>query len=140
MITIKIAKGNEFLHAEKIRETVFVKGQQIPKHMDFDGKDAESKHFLLFAGEKPVGCARLRLVKGKAKIERMAILESHRGKGHGSSLVKHILKYCKRMKIKTAYLHSQIKVKDFYKKHGFIQKGSKFKETGIDHVLMQTKI
>jgi GNAT superfamily N-acetyltransferase len=58
--------------------------------------------------------------EGDARISRMYVRKSERGKGIGNSLFEHALKYC-RKKFKRIFLstYPQMKAERFYEKCGF---------------------
>ena len=122
--------------AFEIRETVFVKEQNVPKDIEYDGLDKKANHFLLFTDNKAVGTARYRKTKKGIKLERFAILKKHRNKGLASQLLKFMLDDIDIGKEKI-YLYSQINAVNFYKKHNFTIIGDKFMEAGIVHYEME---
>jgi len=119
-----------------IRKTVFVEEQNVPLDLELDGLDDAAKHIIAYLGEKPVGCARLRINKKKAKLERVAILKDYRYKGFGSQIVNSVIDYCRNNNLREIYLHSRIDTTDFYKKLGFKTRGKVFLDAGIKHVEM----
>ena len=91
-----------------VRHEVFVEEQGVPEELEADGKDDEAVHFVGYAeGDcdehdrneldrdepdrddlSPVSAGRLRpLGDGVAKVERIAVLESHRGEGWGRKVM-----------------------------------------------------
>ena len=120
----------------EIRNIVYIKGQNCPHDEEFDGFDDDSEHFLAYFGEKVAGYCRLRMVEKKAKLERFAVYEEWRGKGVGKALVKHLLKLLENRRIEDKYLNAQTRVKEFYEKLGFKERGELFMEAGIEHVAM----
>lgn len=139
-LKIRLARNRaELAKVLKVREEVFVKGQRVPLGRERDGLDATSKHVIVLLGGKAVGCARIRFVGGKAKLERIAVLEKYRGTGLGKKLMAYILSYCRRRKARKIVMHSQHYVKGFYEKFGFRQKGGIFMDAGIKHVELWRK-
>ena len=70
---------------------------------------------------------------GNAKIGRMAVLKSHRGKGIGTKLLKRAIVVAKKQNARTIYLHAQVPVIGFYEAMAFRCVGPIFKEAGIPH-------
>ncbi len=65
---------------KQLRETVFIKEQQVPPELEWDGLDETALHLLAETPDgQPIGCARL-LPNGQ--IGRMSVLRSWRN--HGS--------------------------------------------------------
>lgn len=117
----------------QIRDKVFVEGQSVDKSMETDGLDNSCMHYILRIDDTPVGTSRVRTSTDGLKIERVAILQDHQGKGYGSAIIKKILADLPNSKL---YLHSQADKTDFYKKLGFVQQGDTFTEANIEHVKM----
>jgi len=74
---------------QTVRCEVFVKEQNVPRSLEFDGLDATALHWLaLTPEEEPVGTLRL-LPSGQ--VGRMAVLKDYRGRGIGSRLLNHAI-------------------------------------------------
>ena len=139
-IKIKIAENEkEIKQIFKIREIVFAKEQRVPRSIESDKFDKTSKHVIVNYKGKPIGCARVRFVNGNAKLERIAVLKSSRGKGIGKSIMNYLVNYCKDKRAKGVYMNAQYYLKDYYKKFGFKPKGKPFMEAGITHIKMHLK-
>lgn len=123
-----------------IRNKVFGEEQKIDRAVDFDRLDNNAKHTIVFYGNKVIGCARIRLIKNRVKLERIAILKEYRGKGFGVELMRYLVSYAKKKKAKEIYFHSQYYIKDFYKKCGFKIRGKPFPEAGVKHIEMYLKL
>ena len=108
----------------------------MSRTIEFDGKDTEAKHVLLFSNETPIGCARIRFPNNKAKLERIAILKRYRGKGYGKVIMEYMMAYCKRRGVHTIYFNSQYYLVSFYEQFGFKAQGRPFQEAGIKHIKM----
>lgn len=138
--TVRLIRNkNEYATVLRIRKIVFIKGQNVPAAIERDRHETSSKHFIAFYRNKPVGCARLRFVDDKIKLERVAVLESCRGKGFGAAIMQHLIRYAKKKKPEEIYVNAQCHVGDFYKKLGFKPVGKIFSEAGIEHIRMRMK-
>lgn len=122
-----------------IRSEVFVKEQKVPIEIEFDDNDSDASHFLLRTSDgQPAGTARLRYADGRAKIERVAIRASHRGKGLGKLLMESIIE-----KIRTdaraarAALGAQVHAIPFYESLGFVVTGDEYMDANIPHKDME---
>ena len=139
-IKIRIAENrSELKKIFKIRETVFAKEQKVPRNIESDKFDKTSKHVIVNYKGKPIGCARVRFVNGNAKLERIAVLKSSRGKGIGKSIMNYLVNYCKDKRAKGVYMNAQYYLKDYYSKLGFITKGKPFFEAKLKHIKMVFK-
>ncbi|MEZ5955224.1 MAG: N-acetyltransferase [Hyphomonas sp.] len=70
----------DFLMAASVRAAVFMAEQACPYEEEFDGNDLCATHFLLFDQGRPVGTLRIRWFAEFAKLERIALLPSERGR------------------------------------------------------------
>ena len=123
--------------ALRIRRAVFIEEQGVPPGLEMDGRDGEAVHFLALAGGEPVGCARLRSVEGRAKIERMAVLPPWRRRGVGRRLMESLLAHGREAGFGEFVLHAQRTAEAFYRKSGFVAAGDPFVDAGIEHVAMR---
>ena len=141
MTDIKIAKINTDAHLKdclKIRTFVFVQEQNVSVEEEMDGLDNEADHYLLWVRDEPVATARVRLLSGVAKIERVAVLKSQRGKDIGRKLMEFIISDLKQNPaIQTLKLGAQVQVIPFYERLGFMAYGDEFMDAGIRHRWMK---
>ena len=119
--------------AYTIRTRVFVREQGVPEEIEMDRDDKGAFHFLAFAAGKAVGTARVVMHRGTAKIGRMAVLKSYRGRGIGTKLLKRAIVMAKKQDAQKIYLHAQVTVIGFYEAMAFRCVGPVFKEAGIPH-------
>ena len=85
---------------------------------------------------EPFASGRIRAQGEYAKLERVAIRKSYRGKNLGHKLTKFMVSVAKRQGFKKFKVHAQVYLVDFYRKHGFAVVGDVFKEANINHYLM----
>lgn len=125
----------------EIRHTVFIIGQDVPFDLEVDGLDHECIHLLAIANEKPVGTARLRHKHGRvAKVERVAVLDSHRGQGWGEDLMQAVHRSAHERGWTHLMLNAQEEVIGFYERLGYVGEGSLFMEANIPHLTMSLKL
>lgn len=124
---------NEILN---VRNVVFVQEQKVPPKIEFDGLDKKSTHVIVKLNNTTVGCARIRSIDGKMKLERIAILKQYRGKGLGKKLIDFLLFYHKQVGAKEIVIHAQYRLKGFYERIGFKTRGKEFDEANIKHIAM----
>ena len=137
---ISFHSDNESLFntALEIRTVVFVEEQKVDRKIEYDGCDSEAVHYLLFYNETPVGTARRRITEGGIKLERLAVLKTHRGLGLGGGLMQFMMDEILPTE-KKIYLNAQEDVVDIYKKYGFEREGKMFVEANIKHYKMVYK-
>jgi predicted GNAT family N-acyltransferase len=138
----QISSDEAKARAFAIRMRVFVREQRVPAAIELDRDDDRAIHFLATSDGKAVGTARVVSHHGSAKIGRMAVLKSYRGKGVGKKLLQRAVATAKKLGARTIYLHAQVPVIEFYEKLRFRCVGPVFDEAGIPHrkmILKKTK-
>ena len=117
----------------EIRTMVFIEGQNVPYDEEMDGLDDEAIQVLALLQGKAVGCARVRFIDDRAKLERIAVLPEYRKMGIGQTITSFLVEEAKKRKVREAYMHAQVYANDFYIKCGFVPRGPEFDEAGIIH-------
>jgi predicted GNAT family N-acyltransferase len=121
--------------AAPIRYAVFVDEQKVPAEIELDDWDALSLHALaLDAQGRVLGTGRL-LPDGH--IGRMAVLQSARGQGVGSALLRALLQAARARGDREVVLSAQTHAMPFYEKAGFIAEGDEYDDAGIPHRQMR---
>lgn len=137
-ITVRVADWNlEKDDLLAIRYEVFVHEQGVPIEEERDRHDDSCTHVLAVDRGQNVGTGRL-LPTGK--IGRMAVLASHRGRGIGSKLLRHLIELAQERGFKEVYLDAQLTALKFYETAGFVASGPVFKDAGIDHRRMTRSV
>jgi len=141
-ISYKIATSDiESKEALELRKQVFVDEQCISEHLEIDGRDKEALHIVAKDGEKVIGTARVRFIApGQAKIERIAIQKSFRGRGIGREIITFLTQELRNRQVKKVVLHAQYSAIPFYKLCNFEEVGLPFLEDGIKHIKMQKRL
>jgi len=135
------ASDADFAACRTIRREVFCIEQKVPEAVEWDGLDDRCRHFLLRLDGVPAATARSRAYgPGDYKIERVAVLKTHRGSGLGKALMVHVLAHARGTDAATAVLNAQTLVKDFYAGLGFVADGPEFIEADIPHVHMALRL
>lgn len=121
--------------AAPIRYAVFVDEQKVPAEIELDDWDALSLHALaLDAQGRVLGTGRL-LPDGH--IGRMAVLQSARGQGVGTALLRALLQAARARGDREVVLSAQTHAMPFYEKAGFIAEGDEYDDAGIPHRQMR---
>lgn len=125
----------------EIRETVFIREQQVPEELEWDEHDPHCTHVLVFEKqldrEIPVATARL-LADGH--IGRMAVLPAHRHRGIGSLMLQTLMEHARTLGLSEVFLHAQTSAIPFYGKHDFHICSDEFMDAGIPHRTMKKKL
>ncbi|MEZ5195863.1 MAG: GNAT family N-acetyltransferase [Bacteroidales bacterium] len=138
MVSIKKFRfqDNELLRlSNKIRTLVFVEEQNVDPELEYEFEE-EGNFYLMYFKNKPIATARWRETAKGIKLERFALLKEYRNRGLGTILLKELLADVSKLN-KTIYLHSQVNAINYYKREGFIEKGDRFFEANIEHILME---
>jgi predicted GNAT family N-acyltransferase len=124
--------------AHAVRRAVFIEEQDVSEAEEMDGRDADAFHALVYDREdgRAVGTARLRAADGHAKVERVAVRESYRGKGLGRKLMGVVEARARREAHDEVVLHAQTDVEGFYRALGYETVSDVFYEAEIPHVEM----
>jgi predicted GNAT family N-acyltransferase len=135
-----------------VRRAVFIEEQGVPEPLEIDEKDDDSTHVVAYRDAEadatsvggsaiPVGAGRLREVEdGVGKLERIAVLEPHRGNGIGSELVAELEAVADERGLSTLTMHAQTPVEGMYRKLGYETTSDEFEEAGIPHVEMEKSL
>lgn len=122
----------------QIRESVFVKEQNVPIELEWDEMDPDCEHVLALDGlGNPIGTGRL---TPEQTIGRMAVLKQWRGKGVGDAILIHLINIAKHKQLTSVSLHAQVSAMGFYLKHGFSAYGPTYLEAGIVHQSMKLSL
>lgn len=152
MTEVRVAETDEtYEDALSVRYRVFVDEQGVDPDLEVDDHEEEATHFVAYEDGDPVGVARLRTYDpGEyetgpvtedgdpvAKIERMAVLRSHREQGVGRTILEAVEERARDGGFETARLHAQVRSAGFYESLGYERAGAAFEEAGIPHVAME---
>ena len=136
ILAIRPVKNNKELEEiMNIRKVVFTLEQKVPIADEYDGLDKNAEHIIVYYDKSAAGCARIRNLDGKIKLERIAILKEFRGQGFGGILVDYLINHSKKGG-EEIIMNAQYNLKEFYQKHGFEKRGKPFFEAGIKHIEM----
>lgn len=136
--------ANHMYEIAKARFEVFVCGQKITEEQDFDDKDKECHHVMLWDDGKVVAYSRI-VPKGMGydhySIGRVLVLDSHRRKGIAQAMMKECLKFIKEtLDENVVVLSAQLYVKDLYESVGFKPISEVYDEVNIPHIKMKIQM
>jgi len=129
--------------AHSVRRIVFIEEQNVSETEEMDGRDEDAHHVVAYDPDtgEPVGTARLRIPgDGVGKIERVAVVETHRGNGLGARLMTEIESDARQEGCTTIKLHAQTAVEGFYERLGYQTTSGEFMEADIPHVEMEKEL
>lgn len=131
-MSVQIVLTDDLETCFALRRVVFIDEQGVPECEEIDDLDPLSLHLLASDAGTSVGTARIYIADGVAKIGRVCVLQSHRGKGLGRALIRAALEVSKGKAI-TAKLGAQLHALGFYEALGFTAIGRVYDDAGIDH-------
>jgi predicted GNAT family N-acyltransferase len=134
-----------FEQAMYVRTTVFVDEQGVPMEEEQDDYDNEALHWLITDAESGEPMATGRIIsyqegcqmKPVAKIGRIAVSKTQRGKRLGDWMMREILKTVQEEGYEQAILDSQTYAIPFYEKLGFVAEGEEFLDANLLHYRMR---
>jgi predicted GNAT family N-acyltransferase len=130
----RVESVDELEAALAVRRSVFVEDQGVPEHRELDGRDDTATHFLAVDDDRAVGTARLREYdSARAKVERVAVRPSDRGRGLGRDLMSVVEAHAAEEGYDEVVLHAQLPVVDFYERLGYEVTSEEFEDAGIPH-------
>ncbi len=122
-----------------IRDQVFIQEQSVPRDEEFDDRDAQCLHAVVYSAGKPVGTGRLDLEK-LGKIGRVAVLSSQRRLGAGTCLMQALQQRASEIGVSRLWCHAQLQAVPFYQQLGFTICSEEFQEANIPHVVMEKQL
>jgi len=125
----------DFANLRRVRETVFIDEQRVPRELEFDDRDALCVHVLAFDGDLPVGTGRLDLDYG-GKVGRVAVVATHRRFGVGTAVMEALHGAARERNQSRLWCNAQLTAVPFYERLGYVSSGPVFVEAGIDHLRM----
>jgi predicted GNAT family N-acyltransferase len=135
--TVRAAAADDLGGALALRHAVFCVEQGVPEELERDEHDATALHLVAVAGGVVVGTCRLLVGGGSARLQRMAVARSHRGRGVGADLLGAAHRWARAAGATEVELHAQLTAREFYARAGYVAEGEEFEDAGIPHVLMR---
>lgn len=128
--------GEPLLRA--IREAVFIREQNVPAELEWDGKDDACRHALaLSLNGDAIGCGRM---QPNGHIGRVAVLPQWRKQKVGTAIIESLLDEARSRGYKQVDVDAQIHAIPFYQQFGFVEHGKEFMDAGMPHKKMKLKL
>lgn len=132
-IRVRRATDADWPACREIRARVFIEEQGVPEEIEYDGLDDGCVQLVACIGEAVVGTARLRIVDGVAKAERVAVDRDRRRGGIGQALMRGLEQQARDRGHDRIVLNAQLAAVPFYESLGYRAEGECFEEAGIPH-------
>lgn len=133
--------GEPLLRA--IREAVFMREQNVPAKLEWDGLDEHSRHVLALTPQgSAIGCGRIIPPRGRAtaRIGRLAVLPEWRGKKVGTALLEELIEYARSKHYPQVMVSAQVQALPFYRRFGFEEEGEQYLDAGMPHIKMRLRL
>lgn len=140
-----VTTDEQLQQALGIRHDVFVIEQQVPSEIEIDQFDVISPdvhHVLLSTDGQAVATGRLIYYsKDTAKMQRIAVLQSHRSFGYGRVLLLAMEERARELGLTYSILDAQCQAQKFYEKLGYeVISEEPFYDADILHVRMRKSL
>ncbi|GAB1156635.1 GNAT family N-acetyltransferase [Paenibacillus illinoisensis] len=140
-----VTTDEQLQQALGIRHDVFVIEQQVPAEIEIDHFDVISPdvhHVLLSTDGQAVATGRLIYYsKDTAKMQRIAVLQSHRSFGYGRVLLLAMEERARELGLTYSILDAQCQAQKFYEKLGYeVISEEPFYDADILHVRMRKRL
>jgi GNAT superfamily N-acetyltransferase len=104
-----------------VRTEGMVKGFNVPIDLEFEDDNSTSIYILLLEDGLPVATCRPRILNvDTAKIERVCVIESFRGKDFGKQVIEAAEQWLRESGIRKIIINSRDAVVGFYEKLGYV--------------------
>jgi predicted GNAT family N-acyltransferase len=134
------SSSSEIDEALELRRRVFVGQQGVTLDADRDGLDPTALHIVAVADGRVVGTCRLVFDDGLARLGRMAVEDSLRGRGLGAAILEEAEAQARAAGATRIRLHAQTAARTLYERGGFQVHGEEFMEEGIPHLTMEKRL
>jgi ribosomal protein S18 acetylase RimI-like enzyme len=124
-----------------VRTEGMCKGFNIPLDLEFSDDGEHRDYSILTVDGFPVGTCRINLLSEKlAKIERVCVLETHRGQNLGKKLIEETEKRLQAQGITKIEIHSRDKAVGFYEKLGYTADFDRVEQGFFPEVYMEKEL
>jgi len=121
-----------------LRNKVNVLELRTPSKIEFDEKDADAQHVLVFSNEMAIACGRL---TNTGVISRICVLPAYRCLGVGAEVLQGLVSLAKDSNLNDVIISANLDTVDFYTQYGFKPQGQVFMHAGLprQHVASPTE-
>lgn len=121
-----------------IRTNVFINEQGFKN--EFDEIDNICNHIVLYDDNKPIAVCRYFSKDNIYNIGRIAIIKDYRGKHLGNTILQIAENEIKKAGGKLVKVSAQVRVRTFYEKNGFKEKGEVYLDEFCEHINMEKSL
>ena len=121
--------------AARIREDVFVREQGF--EVEFDEKDADAYHMLVYDDDVPIAVCRFMPGEdGVCTIGRLAVVPGFRGRSIGRAMLAEAEREVSDMGQRRMVLSAQVRARGFYEACGYTAYGCEYRDEWCPHIMM----
>lgn len=73
-----VVSADQMLHVLALRSICFFEEYHLSVKQAFDGNDYHASHIIMYCGDEPIACCRIRWFRDFAKIERTGLRKEYR--------------------------------------------------------------
>jgi predicted GNAT family N-acyltransferase len=133
-MSLQISETRDIAACRALRRVVFIEEQGVSEAIEVDTEDEAAIHLLAAVDGAQVGSARLLLRGDHAKIGRVCVLASARGRGIGAALIRAAVERLRQIEgVAAVKLGAQTHALGFYQALGFEAFGPEYQDAGIAH-------
>jgi predicted GNAT family N-acyltransferase len=133
-MNLQISETRDIAACRALRRVVFIEEQGVSEAIEVDTEDEAAIHLLAELDGAQVGSARLLLRGDHAKIGRVCVLASARGRGIGAALIRAAVERLRQIEgVAAVKLGAQTHALGFYQALGFEAFGPEYQDAGIAH-------
>ena len=116
---------------------VFWHEQAVWVEADRDGRDHEATHLVAVEDGRVIGTCRLLFGGRVARLGRLAVRPEERGRGVAGAILREADRVSRARGADRIALHAQTYALGVYEREGYLERGTRFMEEGIEHVAME---
>lgn len=141
-VTVRVVADEADLKAcYALRFEVFVDEQGVSAESEIDAEDAGATHLLLLEDAVPIGTLRILRDGDTARIGRVCLRASARGRGLGAALMRRAIAVIEEDRtVARIKLSAQVTVVGFYEGLGFTAYGPLYDDERIPHQAMERQL
>ncbi len=140
-VEVRPARGEDEVRAAlDLRRAVFVEEQGVPLAQELDAHDATALHLVAVEDGCVVGTCRLVAGGETVKLGRMAVARGARGRGIAARLLAEADARALELGARRVALGAQLTALRVYERAGYVARGERFLDAGIEHVMMEKRL
>lgn len=123
-----------------LRERVFCGEQGVTRASDRDGRDDEATQIVAVEDGRVIGTCRVLMRGHVARLGRLAVEQDERRRGIGAAILREADRISLALGASRIDLHAQTYALELYLAEGYVTRGDRFVEEGIEHVTMDKEL